>query len=138
MAGIRRSKTVAQPTSPRAIKGRRSSFASIFGTSFGGGPTSRSQDSGGSANPFFRSALVEEGVSPTQSVFSGEQTPIWEGRPAPRRRRSSNAPHVRWLGSGNPNTGDEPGVDVRSARDQEAYGHLKGPTKITVSLVWAR
>ncbi|EIW73078.1 hypothetical protein TREMEDRAFT_67197 [Tremella mesenterica DSM 1558] len=29
-------------------------------------------------------------------------------------------------------TGDEPGVDVRSKRDEEAYGHLKGPTRVTV------
>nr|XP_019048093.1 hypothetical protein I302_01858 [Kwoniella bestiolae CBS 10118]OCF27023.1 hypothetical protein I302_01858 [Kwoniella bestiolae CBS 10118] len=29
-------------------------------------------------------------------------------------------------------TGDEPGVDVKSRRDEEAYGHLKNKTKITV------
>jgi hypothetical protein len=29
-------------------------------------------------------------------------------------------------------TGDEPGVDVRSRRDEEAYGHLKGGTTVTI------
>ncbi|WRT63134.1 uncharacterized protein IL334_000037 [Kwoniella shivajii] len=29
-------------------------------------------------------------------------------------------------------TGDEPGVDVKSKRDEEAYGHLKNKTKVTI------
>lgn len=37
-----------------------------------------------------------------------------------------------WLGGGG--TGDEPGVDVKSRRDEEAWGHLTGPTNITVSV----
>ncbi|KAL1407222.1 hypothetical protein Q8F55_006639 [Vanrija albida] len=50
----------------------------------------------------------------------------------PLRRRSSGAlPRYKWL-SGGKNTGDEPGVDVRSARDQETYGHLRGRTHVTV------
>lgn len=58
------------------------------------------------------------------------------GRPRPARRRSSAAPpRYRWLsGSGVGNTGDEPGVDVRSARDQETYAHLKARTHVTVSI----
>lgn len=42
-----------------------------------------------------------------------------------------------WLssddGTVNANLGDEPGVDVRSKRDEEAYSHLKGKTNVTVS-----
>ena len=45
-------------------------------------------------------------------------------------------PTIHWLsgakGKGG-GTGDEPGVDVRSKRDEESYGHLKGSTQITVS-----
>ncbi|KAL7420422.1 hypothetical protein Q5752_005393 [Cryptotrichosporon argae] len=47
------------------------------------------------------------------------------------RRRSSAAPKYRWL-SGGGRTGDEPGVDVRSQRDEDSYGHLKAETKVTV------
>lgn len=140
LAGVRRSKTTTIPAQPRPVRARRPSFTSIFSSSFGSSVPSapaRSQGSQGSG-PFFRAPLVEEGVSPTTSVFSGEHTPLWEGRPIPRRRRSSAAPNVRWLGGGNPNTGDEPGVDVRSARDQEMYGHLNGPTKITVGAVYGQ
>lgn len=54
-------------------------------------------------------------------------------RPSTRRRRSSVVQaRYRWLSGGGSNTGDEPGVDVRSARDQEAYGHLKAKTHVTV------
>lgn len=39
----------------------------------------------------------------------------------------------RWLSStGGGGTGDEPGVDVRSRRDEESYGHLDGRTQISV------
>jgi len=37
------------------------------------------------------------------------------------------------LGAGG-GTGDEPGVDVKSRRDEEAWGHLTGETKVTVSI----
>lgn len=37
----------------------------------------------------------------------------------------------KWLSQGG-GTGDEPGVDVKSRRDEEAYGHLKGKTNVTV------
>nr|XP_018266065.1 uncharacterized protein I303_00034 [Kwoniella dejecticola CBS 10117]OBR88223.1 hypothetical protein I303_00034 [Kwoniella dejecticola CBS 10117] len=56
-----------------------------------------------------------------------------------RHRKHKNRHHkqqreeYRWLttaaGGG---TGDEPGVDVKSRRDEEAYGHLKNKTKVTV------
>lgn len=51
-----------------------------------------------------------------------------------RRRSSTMGTKYRWLSGGGrgSNTGDEPGVDVRSERDQEAYGHLKGKTHVTV------
>ena len=65
----------------------------------------------------------------TSSSFRPPGTPM-----TPRRRRSSVVQaRYRWL-SGGSNTGDEPGVDVRSERDQEAYGHLKGKTHITVRI----
>jgi hypothetical protein len=42
-------------------------------------------------------------------------------------------PKVSWLSSTRGGgTGDEPGVDVRSRRDEESYGHLNGRTEITV------
>lgn len=42
-------------------------------------------------------------------------------------------PKYRWLSSpGGGGTGDEPGVDVRSRRDEESYGHLDGRTQISV------
>jgi hypothetical protein len=43
----------------------------------------------------------------------------------------SGEPVYSWLGGGG--TGDEPGVDVKSRRDEEAWGHLTDPSKITVS-----
>lgn len=43
---------------------------------------------------------------------------------------NSGEPVYSWLGGGG--TGDEPGVDVKSRRDEEAWGHLTGPTNITV------
>ncbi|WVQ94602.1 hypothetical protein IAU59_001682 [Kwoniella sp. CBS 9459] len=58
-----------------------------------------------------------------------------------RHRRKSNHRHknqnhlaqYRWLTtSAGGGTGDEPGVDVKSKRDEEAYGHLKNKTKVTV------
>lgn len=45
----------------------------------------------------------------------------------------SGDPEYSWLGAGG-GTGDEPGVDVKSRRDEEAWGHLTGETKVTVSL----
>lgn len=45
-----------------------------------------------------------------------------------------NKPRYRWLsGARGGGTGDEPGVDVRSQRDEEAYGHLTGHSHVTVS-----
>lgn len=42
-------------------------------------------------------------------------------------------PKYRWLSAtGGGGTGDEPGVDVRSRRDEESYGHLDGRTQISV------
>ena len=47
-------------------------------------------------------------------------------------------PKYRWLSSpGGGGTGDEPGVDVRSRRDEESYGHLNGRTQISVCLACA-
>ncbi|WWC90302.1 uncharacterized protein L201_005235 [Kwoniella dendrophila CBS 6074] len=53
-----------------------------------------------------------------------------------RRKHKKHKKHedYRWMsttaqGGG---TGDEPGVDVKSKRDEEAYGHLKNKTKVTV------
>ncbi|KIR25018.1 hypothetical protein I309_06128 [Cryptococcus deuterogattii LA55] len=46
---------------------------------------------------------------------------------------SRNADHYRWLNTSTVvGTGDEPGVDVKSKRDQKNYGHLKGSTHIKV------
>jgi hypothetical protein len=42
-------------------------------------------------------------------------------------------PKYRWLSqAGGGGTGDEPGVDVRSRRDEESYGHLTGRSHVTV------
>ena len=41
------------------------------------------------------------------------------------------APVYTWLGGGG-GTGDEPGVDVKSRKDEDAWGHLTGKTSITV------
>ena len=50
-------------------------------------------------------------------------------------RINSTMARYKWLSPGRGGaTGDEPGVDVRSKRDEEGYGHLKGRTSITVSL----
>lgn len=48
----------------------------------------------------------------------------------PRRRSSLTGPKYKWLSN---NTGDEPGVDVRSERDEEMYKHLRGKANVTVS-----
>lgn len=47
----------------------------------------------------------------------------------PRRRSSLTGPKYKWLSN---NTGDEPGVDVRSERDEEMYQHLRGKANVTV------
>lgn len=47
----------------------------------------------------------------------------------PRRRSSLTGPKYKWLSN---NTGDEPGVDVRSERDEEMYKHLRGKANVTV------
>lgn len=45
-----------------------------------------------------------------------------------------NKPKYQWLSrAGGGGTGDEPGVDVRSRRDEESYGHLTGHSHVTVS-----
>ncbi|KAK4684434.1 hypothetical protein P7C73_g5743, partial [Tremellales sp. Uapishka_1] len=43
-------------------------------------------------------------------------------------------PVYKWLDQGyvGGQTGDEPGVDVRSQRDEKSYSHLKGETRVTV------
>ncbi|OCF43448.1 hypothetical protein I317_02748 [Kwoniella heveanensis CBS 569] len=83
-------------------------------------------------------------LSPT-SPASGQGIGVY-GTGAPgnahmRHRRKSNHRHknqnhlaqYRWLTtSAGGGTGDEPGVDVKSKRDEEAYGHLKNKTKVTV------
>jgi hypothetical protein len=52
----------------------------------------------------------------------------------PSRIHSTRA-RYKWLSPGRGGaTGDEPGVDVRSKRDEEGYGHLKGRTDVTVSM----
>lgn len=45
-----------------------------------------------------------------------------------------NSDQCRWLNTSTAvGTGDEPGVDVKSRRDQKNYGHLKGKTHIKVN-----
>lgn len=52
------------------------------------------------------------------------------------RRGKKSLTDFHWLspppGPQGGGTGDEPGVDVRSRRDEEAYNHLKGSANITV------
>ncbi|OXG09746.1 hypothetical protein C367_07056 [Cryptococcus neoformans Ze90-1] len=44
-----------------------------------------------------------------------------------------NSDQCRWLNTSTAvGTGDEPGVDVKSRRDQKNYGHLKGKTHIKI------
>ncbi|WVO15151.1 hypothetical protein L204_102795 [Cryptococcus depauperatus] len=55
---------------------------------------------------------------------TGEQLPLWQDEPGAdhtQRRRHTLA------ASG---TGDEPGVDVQSQRDEQTYGHLRGGSRI--------
>lgn len=89
----------------------------------------------GSAHAHQVNVAAHSPLSHSRRFTSATSTPAASPgleRPSSRRRRSSlMATRYRWL-SGGSNTGDEPGVDVRSQRDQEAYGHLKGKTHITV------
>ncbi|WWC67393.1 uncharacterized protein I206_101301 [Kwoniella pini CBS 10737] len=49
------------------------------------------------------------------------------------RHNNKQREEYRWLNtSAGGGTGDEPGVDVKSKRDEEAYGHLKNKTKVTI------
>lgn len=59
---------------------------------------------------------------------------IGGGMGGDRRKSSrlSQKPRYRWLSQPGGGTGDEPGVDVRSRRDEEAYGGLKGKTTVTI------
>ena len=90
--------------------------------------------------------LSHSPLSPKSGFFSnGPRSPPYEAIASPRgplspggatRRMSGNStnsmdPVYTWLGGGG-GTGDEPGVDVRSKRDEEAWGHLTGKTQVTV------
>lgn len=91
------------------------------------------EDSSGSVSP--------GSTSPRPHPYRGSnpRQPMTMPTMPPRRRRSSAIGQIHWLpGGAGGETGDEPGVDVRSARDQEAYGHLKSRTWITVSLIRTR
>ncbi|WVR03020.1 hypothetical protein IAU60_000009 [Kwoniella sp. DSM 27419] len=75
-------------------------------------------------------------TSPSSSTTPLSPTSPVIGTAGIRHRRRSHHRHKgqqRWLtnpaGGG---TGDEPGVDVKSKRDEEAYGHLRAKTKVTV------
>ncbi|BEJ14529.1 hypothetical protein CspHIS471_0402960 [Cutaneotrichosporon sp. HIS471] len=149
VAGARRSSfyNSYSPSSPIAVAARRRSGSGSFGSA----PSSSSflarperlgtSGFGVSFRNAFASPLDEETIEEISSgeLSPGSTTPApripGQSRtlPIPRRRRSSVIGQVHWLpGGAGGETGDEPGVDVRSARDQEAYGHLKSKTSITV------
>jgi hypothetical protein len=77
-------------------------------------------------------------IIPTQDGNTHEDIEAEAGT-SPMSRTSNllspggSKPKYRWLSSpGGGGTGDEPGVDVRSRRDEESYGHLDGRTQISV------
>ena len=62
-----------------------------------------------------------------------EEDPV---SPGSTSRINSTRARYKWLSPGRGGaTGDEPGVDVRSKRDEEGYGHLTGRTTVTVSRI---
>ncbi|KLT39689.1 hypothetical protein CC85DRAFT_288259 [Cutaneotrichosporon oleaginosum] len=150
VAGARRSSfyNSYSPSSPIAVAPRRRSGSGSFGSvpsasSFSARPERLGTAGFGvSFRNAFAAPLDEETIQETSSgeVSPGSTSPRGHrpgahsrSMPVPRRRRSSTIGQIHWLpGGAGGETGDEPGVDVRSARDQEAYGHLKAPTAITV------
>lgn len=100
------------------------SFRQSFGTSAGRAAAVDYTDS-----PLGTPTLHRQGTHDDSgfgfSVSSGDS----EMR-RPRRRSSLTGPKYKWLSN---NTGDEPGVDVRSERDEEMYKHLRGKANVTVS-----
>ncbi|WVN87629.1 uncharacterized protein L203_102812 [Cryptococcus depauperatus CBS 7841] len=55
-----------------------------------------------------------------------EQLPLWQDEPGADRAQR------RWHTLAASGTGDEPGVDVQSQRDEQTYGHLRGESRIEV------
>ncbi|WVQ82784.1 hypothetical protein IAT38_004916 [Cryptococcus sp. DSM 104549] len=75
-----------------------------------------------------RSPLSHTGGSPTATTGIGMRH-----RHLSTSSQKSKEMKYRWLSTSVAGgTGDEPGVDVRSRRDEESYGHLKGKTEIKV------
>ncbi|EKC99879.1 hypothetical protein A1Q2_05844 [Trichosporon asahii var. asahii CBS 8904] len=104
------------------------SFRQSFGTSTGRPAAVDYTDS-----PLGTPPLHRQGTHNTHddsgfgfSVSSGDSDMLRR----PRRRSSLTGPKYKWLSN---NTGDEPGVDVRSERDEEMYKHLRGKANVTVS-----
>lgn len=85
-----------------------------------------------------RHADIESGSpfqphSPTSPKFLAGLHRRRQSAPAVSPTSSTKRKTFQWQGSAaGGGTGDEPGVDVRSQRDEDAYSHLKGPTKVTV------
>ncbi|OCF72414.1 hypothetical protein I204_06793 [Kwoniella mangroviensis CBS 8886] len=69
-----------------------------------------------------------------RSGLSGSGAGGVRHRKAHKNRHHKKREEYRWLSTtaAGGGTGDEPGVDVKSKRDEEAYGHLKNKTKVTV------
>lgn len=104
------------------------SFRQSFGTS-----TARPAPVDYTDSPLGTPPLHRQGTHNTHedsgfgfSVSSGDSDMLRR----PRRRSSLTGPKYKWLSN---NTGDEPGVDVRSERDEEMYKHLRGKANVTVS-----
>ncbi|KAK8844840.1 hypothetical protein IAR55_006690 [Kwoniella newhampshirensis] len=76
-----------------------------------------------------KSTLSSSGLP---SIQAGHGTGVRHRRRSHHRNRDSTK--YRWLNTSAVagGTGDEPGVDVKSKRDEEAYGHLKAKTHVKI------
>nr|XP_031861972.1 uncharacterized protein CI109_002385 [Kwoniella shandongensis]KAA5529044.1 hypothetical protein CI109_002385 [Kwoniella shandongensis] len=95
------------------------------------------------ANPLSDAPSIFSNRSPLspkspKSTLSGANAPPGGGLGVRHRRRTHHKhrdpTQNRWLttSAAAGGTGDEPGVDVKSKRDEEAYGHLKAKTHVKV------
>lgn len=81
-----------------------------------------------STRPFLKRAVSNESAISSTSTNANLEH-MHHGHKAPGRYQWLSGSYQVAGGA----TGDEPGVDVRSKRDEEAYSHLKGRTTISVS-----
>jgi hypothetical protein len=92
---------------------------------------------GGNGNVHFDPSLPPGSTSPvfgSDSVSGASRRPSGAGAAGMNDPADKERERYHWVSpSAGGGTGDEPGVNVRSKRDEEAYSHLTAASQVTVS-----